>query len=94
MKNFKNFIKKLSDGGLAEDTYAFMERALDENDSKEKMVNKQEFIEKAWRWLKEHIKIETISYNDVWDISIVEILAADFTTVDEMEESFRKTMEE
>jgi hypothetical protein len=28
----KNFIKKLSDGGLAEDTYAFMERALDEND--------------------------------------------------------------
>ena len=90
----KNFIKKLSDGGLAEDTYAFMERALDENDSKEKMVNKQEFIEKAWQWLKEHIKIETISYNDVWDISIVEILATDFTTVDEMEESFRKTMEE
>lgn len=90
----KNFIKRLSDGGLAEDTYAFMERALDENSDKEKMVNKQEFIEKAWQWLKAHIKIETISYNDVWDISIVEILATDFTTVDEMEESFRKTMEE
>lgn len=90
----KNFIKRLSDGGLSEDTYAFMERALDENDNKEKMVNKQEFIEKAWQWLKAHIKIETISYNDVWDISIVEILATDFTTVDEMEESFRKTMEE
>ena len=90
----KNFIKRLSDGGLAEDTYAFMERALDENDNKEKMVNKQEFIEKAWQWLKAHIKIETISYNDIWDISIVEILATDFTTVDEMEESFRKRMEE
>ena len=90
----KNFIKKLSDGGLAEDTYAFMERALDENDSKEKMVNKQEFIEKAWQWLKEHIKIETISYNDVWDISIVEILATDFATIDEMKASFLKMMEE
>ena len=90
----KNFIKRLSDGGLAEDTYAFMERALDENDNKEKMVNKQEFIEKAWQWLKAHIKIETISYNDVWDVSEVEILATDFDTIDEMEESFRKIMEE
>lgn len=90
----KNFIKNLSDGGLAEDTYAFMERVLDENDNKEKMVNKQEFIEKAWQWLKAHIKIETISYNDVWDVSEVEILATDFDTIDEMEESFRKTMEE
>lgn len=71
-----------------------MERELDENDNKETMVNKQEFIEKSCQWLKAHIKIETISYNDVWDISIVEILATDFTTVDEMEESFRKTMEE
>jgi hypothetical protein len=58
------------------------------------MVNKQEFIEKIWQWLKAHIKIETISYNDVWDVSEVEILATDFTTVDEMEESFRKAMEE
>lgn len=90
----KNFIKRLSDGGLAEDTYAFMERALDENDNKEKMVNKQEFIEKSWQWLKAHIKIETISYNDVWDVSEVEILATDFDTIDEMEESFRKIMEE
>ena len=90
----KNFIKRLSDGGLAEDIYAAMERILDEDSNKEKMVNKQEFIEKACQWLKAHIKIETISYNDVWDISIVEILATDFTTVDEMEESFRKTMEE
>ena len=90
----KNFIKNLSDGGLAEDTYAFMERALDENVDKEKMVNKQEFIEKTWQWLKAHIKFETRIYSDVWDTSIVEILATDFTTVDEMEESFRKIMEE
>lgn len=94
MKKFIKFIKNLSDGGLAEDMYAAMERILDEDTNKEKMVNKQEFIEKAWQWLKAHIKIETISYNDVWDVSEVEILATDFTTVDEMEESFRKTMEE
>ena len=48
----KNFIKRLSDGGLAEDTYAFMERVLDENVDKEKMVNKQEFIEKAVKYLE------------------------------------------
>lgn len=90
----KNFIKRLSDGGLAEDMYAAMERILDEDTNKETMVNKQEFIEKAWQWLKAHIKIETINYNDVWDISVVEILATDFDTIDEMEESFRKIMEE
>ena len=90
----KKFIKNLSDGGLAEDTYAFMERALDENVGEEKMVNKQEFIEKTWQWLKAHIKIETISYSDVWDESVVDILATDFNTVDEMEDSFRKIMEE
>ncbi len=94
MKKFIKFIKNLSDGGLAEDMYAAMERILDEDSNKEKMVNKQEFIEKACQWLKAHIKIETISYNDVWDVSEVEILATDFDTIDEMEESFRKIMEE
>lgn len=94
MKKFIKFIKNLSDGGLAEDVYAAMERILDEDTNKEKMVNKQEFIEKTWQWLKAHIKIETISYNDVWDVSEVEILATDFDTIDEMEESFRKIMEE
>ena len=94
MKKFIKFIKNLSDGGLAEDMYAAMERILDEDTNKEKMVNKQEFIEKTWQWLKAHIKIETISYNDVWDVSEVEILATDFDTIDEMEESFRKIMEE
>ena len=48
----KNFIKNLSDGGLAEDTYAFMERALEENVNKETMVNKQEFIEKLEKWIR------------------------------------------
>ena len=94
MKKFIKFIKNLSDGGLAEDMYAAMERILDEDTNKEKMVNKQEFIEKTWQWLKAHIKIETISYNDVWDVSEVEILATDFDTIDEMEGSFRKIMEE
>lgn len=46
-----NFVKNLSDGGLAEDTYAFMERVLNEQ-PKSEMVNKQEFIEKVKRWLK------------------------------------------
>ena len=41
-----NFVKNLSDGGLAEDTYAFMERVLNEQ-PKPEMVNKQEFIAKA-----------------------------------------------
>lgn len=50
-----NFIKKLADGGLAEDVYATMERILDEDTNKEKMVNKQEFIEKACEWLKENL---------------------------------------
>lgn len=90
----KKFIKNLSDGGLAEDVYAAMECILDEDTNKEKMVNKQEFIEKTWQWLKAHIKIETITYSDVWDVSVVDILATDFNTVDEMEESFRKIMEE
>lgn len=51
-------------------------------------------IEKVWQWLKAHIKLETLTFSDVWDTSIVDILATDFTTVDEMEESFRKIMEE
>ena len=58
------------------------------------MVNKQAFIEKTWQWLKSHIKFETLTYSDVWDVSVVDVLATDFNTVDEMEESFRKIMEE
>ena len=70
-----------------------MIEGLADDKPQEKMVNKQKFIEKTWQWLKAHIKIETISYSDVWDESIVDILATDFNTVDEMEESFRKAME-
>ena len=90
----RKFIKNLSDGGLAEDIYAAMERILDEDSNKEDMVNKQEFIEKTWQWLKAHIKFETVTYSDVWDMSVVEVLATDFNTLDEMEDSFRKIMEE
>lgn len=71
-----------------------MDRTLDKNVNKEKMVNKQEFIEKTLQWLKVHVKIETLTFSDVWGTSIVDILAIDFNTVDEMEESFRKIMEE
>lgn len=52
MKNFIKFIKNLSDGGLAEDMYAAMERILAEDTNKEKMVNKDEFIEKAVKYLE------------------------------------------
>lgn len=90
----KNFIKRLSDGGLSEDIYAAMERILDEDTNKEEMVNKQEFVEKAWQWLKSHIKFETLTYSDVWDTSVVDVLVTDFSTVAEMEESFLKAMEE
>lgn len=51
-------------------------------------------VEKTWQWLKSHIKFETRIYSDVWDTSIVDIVATDFNTVDELEESFRKIMEE
>ena len=37
---------------MAKDTYAFMERALDENANEETMVNKQEFIAKLKKWLE------------------------------------------
>lgn len=50
-------------------------------------------IEKTLQWLKAHIKFETVTYSDVWDVSVVDIVATDFTTVDEMEESFRKAVE-
>jgi hypothetical protein len=44
--------------------------------------------------MRTHIKVETASYADIWDQSDVDLLMADFTTVDEMEESFRKAIEE
>lgn len=90
----KNFVKNLSDGGLAEDTHAFMELTLGKNTNNEKMVNQKKFIKKALQWLKLHIKFETLSYADVWNMSAVDVLVTDFTTVAEMEENFRKTMEE
>lgn len=61
---------------------------------KSDIANKREFIEKTLQWLKSHIEFETITYSDIWDESIVEIMAMNFSTVDEMEESFCKIMEE
>ena len=54
----------------------------------------QELIKKACEWLKAHIKLETTSYADIWDPSDIDLLVADFTTVDEMIENFKKTIEE
>lgn len=65
-------------------------KAYDGDEFVEQLVNKQEFIEKTWQWLKAHIKFETVTYSDVWDTR----LATDFNTVDEMEKSFRKIMED
>lgn len=67
---------------------------VDESVKKFDIANKREFIEKTLQWLKSHIEFETRTYSDIWDVSIVDILAMDFSTVDEMEESFRKIMEE
>lgn len=58
------------------------------------IVNKQEFIEKTLKWLKEHLRLEIVAYSDVWDTSIVDILATGFDSVAEMEDDFRKLMEE
>ena len=56
------------------------------------MVNKQEFIENTLKWLKEHVRFEVVAYSDVWDTSVVDVLAIDFDSVAEMEENFRKAM--
>ena len=59
----KNFIKRLSDGGLAEDTYAFMERTLDEDVNKEKM----EILDKVEEFL-EGCMFNEESNNEIWVI--------------------------
>lgn len=92
----KNFIKNLSDGGLAEDTYTFMERALDENTNKEKMVNKQEFIEKAKEWLEKTLYIHT-EIEEVKDWGIINrinwVTSDDYHSVEDFISSFCKAME-
>ena len=99
-KDLKDFVKEYPIEELSEFGDDQVQDILDDmgmtdtDENKPDMVNKQEFIEKTCQWLKAHIKIETISYNDIWDISVVDILATDFNTVDEMEKSFRKIMEE
>lgn len=41
----RDFIKRLSDGGLAEDIYDFMKRVLDEDTNKEKMTSSDKLEE-------------------------------------------------
>ena len=47
-----NFVKKLSDGGLAEDARAFMESELDEDTNKERMVS----LDKACEWIEKNFR--------------------------------------
>ena len=58
------------------------------------MVNKQEFIEKAKKWLGNNMKVQTTYYSDVWDYSEVDQVVSDFYTIEEMIDSFCKAMEE
>ena len=70
----KNFIKNLSDGGLAEDTYAFMKQALDEYVNKEKMA----ILDKVEEFL-EGCMFNEESYNEIWVIkykSVSELINA------------------
>ena len=91
-----NFIKKLADGGLAEDTYAFMARTLDENVNKEMMVNTQEFIEKAKEWLENALYIHTEIENDgdFNEICRTDWVTSDYDSVEDFINSFCKAMEE
>ena len=69
----------------------------DNSENEQEMINKRKFTEKVLQWIKSHIndfKFKTISYADLWDQSDVELLITDFSTIDEMEDSFRKMMEE
>lgn len=61
----KKIIKNLSDGGLAEDTYAFMKQALDEDEyvNKEKM----EILDKVEEFL-EGCMFNEESNNEIWVI--------------------------
>lgn len=64
----KNFVKNLSDGGLAEDTYAFMKQALDEYVNKEKMAildKVEEFIEGCMFNEESNNEIWVIKYKTV-----------------------------
>ena len=90
-----NFVKNLSDGGLAEDTYAFMERALDEQ-PKSEMVDRQEFIEKAKEWLEQtlYIHTEIEEDRDFCEIYRAEWVTSDYDTVEDFINSFCKAMEE
>ena len=52
--NMGGFIKKLPDGGLAEDTYAFMEHVLDEDVNKEKMVSLDKVVDEFRQFIVDY----------------------------------------
>lgn len=58
------------------------------------MVNKQKFIEQAKEWLRNNMRVKTTSYADLWDDSEIDQVVSDFYTIEEMIDSFCKTMEE
>ena len=58
------------------------------------MVNQQEFIDKAKKWLVNNMRVKTTSYSDVWDVSEIDQVVSDFYTIEEMINSFCKAMEE
>ena len=62
--------------------------------NKPEMVNKQEFIGKAKKWLKNNMRVKTTFYSDVWDVSEIDQVVSDFYTIEEMINSFCKTMED
>ena len=81
----KNFIKRLSDGGLAEDVYAAMERILDEDTNKEKMVP----LDDVCKFLDEHLYTGT-STGD-YDYG-QEYIYSDFDNVSDLIFALRKAM--
>ena len=58
------------------------------------MVNKQVFIDKAKKWLRNNMRVKTTSYADIRDYSEVDQVVSDFYTIEEMIENFEKAMDE
>ena len=81
-----DFIKKLSDGGLAEDTLHFMERVLNEDTDKEKMVS----LDDVCRFLDEHLYTSTST--DDYDYG-QEYICSDFDNATDLIFALRKVFE-
>lgn len=55
---------------------------------------RERFLNKAKKWLKNNMKVKTTSYADLWDDSETDQVVSDFYTIEEMINSFCKAMEE